>query len=247
MLLSNKVAIITGGSRGIGKAIVHEFSKEGANVAFNYLKSENKAKKLKKDIELSGREALIVKGDVNDFEAMKKLTSEVKEKFGKIDIIVNNAGMLRDKALMFMEKEDWESVISTNLTGTFNLTRAAIVTLLKEKGGNIINITSIAGLTGMPRQTNYSASKAGIIGFTKALAKEVGPYNIRVNAIAPGFTETDMVKDMKKEYKEEIMKRIPMGRFGRVEEIAKLAVFLASDESKYITGEIISIDGGLVM
>ncbi len=247
MLLSNKVAIVTGGSRGIGRAIVEAFAAEGASVAFNYLKSEDKAVALKEQIETQGGKTLIFKRDVKNLDAMKKMVEGVKKEFGRLDVIVNNAGILKDKALMLMEEDDWGDVISTNLSGTFNLARAAIVTFLKQKAGNVINITSVAGITGMARQTNYSASKAGVIGLTKALAKEVGPYNVRVNAIAPGYTDTDMVQGLKDDFKKKVLEMIPLGRFGKAEEVAKAAVFLASDESKYITGQVITIDGGLSM
>jgi len=247
MLLANKVAIVTGGSRGIGRSIVLEFARQGADVAFNFLKSEDKALQLKKEIETIGRKVLIFRQDVKDYDAIKIMVESVKNHFGKLDIIVNNAGILRDKALMLMEEQDWEEVITTNLTGAFNLVRAAIVSFMKQKSGNIINITSVAGVKGMPRQVNYSASKAGMIGLTKALAKEVGPYNVRVNAIAPGYIDTDMVKDLKESYKEELLKRIPLSRFGKSDEIAKVATFLASDKTKYITGQTITVDGGLAM
>ena len=247
MLLKDKVSIITGGARGIGKAIVKEFAAEGAKVVFNYLKSEDKAKALKEEIEAGGGEAMIFKADVKNLESMKKMLEETVDHFGRLDIVVNNAGILKDKALMLMDNDDWNDVISTNLSGTYNLTRAAIVTLLKQKSGNIINMTSVAGITGISRQVNYSASKAGVIGFTKALAKEVGPYNIRVNAIAPGYTETDMIDGIKDENKAKIKEYIPLNRFGDPEEIAKLALFLASDNSNYITGQVITIDGGLSM
>lgn len=247
MLLSGKVAIITGGSRGIGKAIVSEFARQGARVAFNFMKSEDKALELKKEIEKNGGKALTFRQDVKDYDAIKVMVEGVKSHFGRLDIIVNNAGILRDKALMLMEEQDWEDVISTNLSGAFNLIRASIVNFMKQKSGNIINITSVAGIKGMPRQVNYSASKAGIIGLTKSLAREVGPYNVRVNAIAPGYIDTDMVKDLKDGYKEELLKRIPLNRFGKSEEVARVAAFLASDEARYITGQVITIDGGLAM
>ncbi len=247
MLLKNKVAIVTGGSRGIGGAIVKEFSANGAKVAFNYLNSKDKARELKEEIESAGGEVYIFQGDVSNYDSMRKFVEEVKSHFGGLDIVVNNAGILRDKALMLMAQEDWNEVISTNLSGTFNLTRAAIVTLMKQKSGVVINITSVAGITGIPRQVNYSASKAGIIGLTKSLAKEVGPYEIRVNAIAPGYTNTDMINGLKDEFVEDIKKQIPLGRFGSPEEVAKTALFLASEKSSYITGQVITIDGGLVM
>lgn len=247
MLLKNKVAIVTGGSRGIGRAIVLEFAKHGANVAFNFVKSEDKALALKKEIENAGGKALTFRQNVKDYNAIKVMVEGVRSHFGRLDIIVNNAGILRDKALMLMEEQDWEDVISTNLSGAFNLIRAAIVTFMKQKSGNIINITSVAGLKGMPRQVNYSASKAGLIGLTKSLAREVGSYGVRVNAIAPGYIDTDMVKDMKEGHKEELLKRIPLNRFGTSAEVARVAVFLASNRARYITGQVVTIDGGLVM
>ncbi|MBL7156736.1 MAG: 3-oxoacyl-[acyl-carrier-protein] reductase [Candidatus Omnitrophica bacterium] len=247
MLLKDKVAIVTGGSRGIGEAIVREFARQGVNVAFNFLKSEDKALKVKKEIEEKGGKVLTFRQDVKEYDSIKVMVEGVKSHFGRLDIIVNNAGILRDKALMLMEEQDWEDVISTNLSGAFNLVRAAIVTFMKQKSGNIINLTSVAGLKGMPKQVNYSASKAGIIGLTKALAKEVGPYNVRVNAIAPGYIDTDMVQGLKENYRKELLKRIPLNRFGKADEVAKVAAFLASDEAKYITGQVITIDGGLAM
>ena len=247
MFLKEKVAIVTGGSRGIGEAIVREFVGQGVNVAFNFLKSENKALQLKKEIEEKGGKALAFRQDVKDYGAIKVMVEGVKSHFGRLDIIVNNAGILRDKALMLMEEQDWEEVIATNLSGAFNLIRAAIVTFMKQKSGNIINITSVSGIKGMPRQVNYSASKAGIIGLTKALAREVGPYNVRVNAIAPGYIDTDMIAGLKDSFKEELLKQIPLSRFGKAAEVGKVAAFLASNESKYITGQVITIDGGLAM
>ena len=247
MLLKDKVAIVSGGSRGIGRAIVLELANEGANVAFNYLKSKDLAEEVKKEVESKGRKVLVFQSDVKDLEAMKRMVEETKKHLGGLDIVVNNAGILKDKALMLMEEVDWEEVISTNLSGAFNLVKAAIVTFMKEKKGNIINITSVTGMKGAPRQVNYSASKAGLIGLTKSLAKEVAPYNIRVNAIAPGFIETDMLGGLKEDYKEKLLKRIPLSRFGASEEVAKVATFLASDESSYITGQVIPADGGLAI
>ncbi len=247
MSLSDKVAIVTGGSRGIGRAIVLELASRGADVAFNYLKSEEAAGALKKEVESMGRRALIFRADVKSLDSMKNMIQDVKDKLGRLDIAVNNAGILRDKALMLMEEQDWGEVIATNLSGSFNLVRAAIVTFMKQKSGNIINITSVAGVTGTPRQVNYSASKAGMIGLTKSLAREVGPYNIRVNAVAPGYIETDMVSGIKDDLKSGINKRIPMNRFGRPEEVAKVISFLASDEAGYITGEVVLVDGGLAI
>ena len=247
MLLKDKVAIVSGGSRGIGRAIVLGLASNGADVAFNYLKSKDQAEEVKKEVELKGRKAIVFQSDVKDFEKTKEMIDKTREVLGGLDIVVNNAGILRDKALMLMELSDWEQVISTNLSGAFNLVRAAIVGFMKEKKGNIINITSIAGLKGAARQVNYSASKAGLIGLTKSLAKEVARYNIRVNAIAPGYIDTDMVSAFKESYKNELLKAIPLNRFGNSEEIARVASFLASEESGYITGQIIPVDGGLAM
>ena len=247
MLLKGKVAIVSGGSRGIGRAIALELASEGVDVAINYLKSGEKALEVKKEIESKGRKALVFKSDIKDFEATKKMVEETREKLGRLDIIVNNAGILKDKALMLMQPEDWQDVISTNLSGAFNLVKAAIVGFMKEKSGNIINITSVTGLKGAPRQVNYAASKAGLIGLTKALAKEVAPYNIRVNAIAPGYIDTDMVSGFKEDYRRELTSKIPMGRFGVSREVAKVATFLASDNACYITGQIIPVDGGLAI
>lgn len=246
-MLKNKTAIISGGTRGIGRAIAEELAKEGANISFNYLKSKEEADELERKISSLGVKAKAYQVDIKDFEAVHQWVKDTKEYFGALDIIVNNAGIIIDKALALMEKEDWHNVIDTNLNGFFNLTHAAIITLLKQKNGSIINITSVTGIVGMPRQTNYAAAKAGIIGFTKSLAKETAPYNIRVNAVAPGFIETDMLKDLKVQYKEDVLKKIPLGRFGRPIDVAKAVKFLVSEEARYITGEVIVVDGGLTM
>lgn len=245
MLFEGKTVIISGATRGIGRAIALELAREGANISFNYLKSATEAKELEKELKAFKIKAKGFQSDIKDFEAVKKWVEETKEFFGGLDIVVNNAGIIRDKALAMMELSDWQDVLDTNLGGTFNLTRASIITFLKQKNGQIINITSVTGVTGMPRQTNYAASKAGIIGFTKALAREVAPYGIRVNAVAPGFIETDMLSELKPEYKEAITKRVPLGRTGKAEEVAKAVKFLASDAAHYITGQTIIIDGGL--
>lgn len=245
MPLKGKSAIVTGGSRGIGRAIVIMLAKEGANVAFTYVKSSLEAENLKVEIEKQGVKALALQIDVRDFDKTKELVEKTKLAFGKLDILVNNAGITKDMALMFMTREDWQNVIDTNLNGLFNVARNVIVTFLKQKSGDIVNITSISGIIGMARQTNYAASKAGIIGFTKSLAKETAAYNIRVNAVAPGFIETDMVSSLKEEYKNELKKVIPLGRFGRAEEVANAVRFLLSEESGFITGQTIVVDGGL--
>jgi 3-oxoacyl-[acyl-carrier protein] reductase len=245
MLIRNKVAIISGATRGIGRAIALELAREGANISFNFLKSAQEALALEKEIAALKVKVKSFQVDIKDFSAVTEWVNSTKEIFGGLDIVVNNAGIIRDKALAMMVPEDWLEVINTNLIGTINLSRAAIITLVKQKEGNIVNITSVSGITGLPRQTNYSASKAGIIGFTKALAKEVAPYNIRVNAVAPGFIETDMLADLKDELKNKVMGKIPLARFGKSEEVAKVVKFLVSDMAGYITGQTIVLDGGL--
>jgi 3-oxoacyl-[acyl-carrier protein] reductase len=245
MLFKDKAAIITGGTRGIGKAITLMLAAEGADVAFTYLKSAKEADELVKEIEGMGKKALALQIDVRDFQKSKELVEKVKLAFGKLDILVNNAGITKDKALMLMAKEDWEEVIDTNLSGTFNVTRNVIVTFLKQKSGNIVNITSVSGIAGMSRQINYASSKAGIIGFTKSLAKEVASYNIRVNAVAPGFIETDMISGLKEEYRNELTERIPLGRLGTTHDVAGVVKFLLSDAASYVTGQVIVVDGGL--
>lgn len=244
-LLKDKVAIVTGGSRGIGRAIALELIHCGAKVVFTYLKSQGAAALLLDEIKALGGEAEAVKSDSRDFAEAKNAIEETLKKFGSLDILVNNAGIIKDKALMLMDPSEWQEVIDTNLTGYFNMARNSIVTMMKQKSGNIINISSVAGVVGTPRQVNYASAKAGIVGLTKSLAKEVAAYNIRVNAVAPGYIETDMTKDLKQ--KENLLKMIPAGRFGNPEEVAKTVSFLASDRSDYITGQVIKVDGGLAM
>jgi len=246
-MLKNNVAIVTGGTRGIGRAIVLALAKEGVKVAFNYIKSDKESRELLKEVETLNSEALSYKFDVRNFNSAKEFTEKVRDYFGSLDILINNAGIIKDKALMMMDESDWRDVIDTNLTGYYNLARACIVGFMKQKSGNIINITSSAGISGTARQTNYSASKAGIIGFTKALAKEVAAYNIRVNAVAPGFIETDMVKLLKDDYKEKLKATIPKGEFGKPQDVANAVLFLLSDASGYITGQVLRVDGGMVL
>lgn len=243
--LKDKTVIVSGASRGIGRAVALELAREGANISFNFRISEVEAKDLEKEIQGLGVKAKGSQVDIKDYDAVKSWVDDTVSSFGSLDIIVNNAGITKDGALALMSPDNWKEVISTNLDGTFNLTKAAILIFMKQKSGNVINITSISGMMGMARQTNYSASKAGIIGFSKSLAKEVAAYNIRVNAVAPGFVETDILKDLKEEYMEQMLKMIPLGRLGEPVEVAKAVKFLASDDSKYITGQTIVIDGGL--
>jgi 3-oxoacyl-[acyl-carrier protein] reductase len=220
-------------------------AEEGANISFNFLKSEKEAEDLEKEIKKLGVKAKSFKVDIKDYNAVKSWVDDTREFFGGIDIVVNNAGVIKDKALALMEPDEWREVLSTNLDGTFNLTRSVIVTFIKQKSGIIINVSSVSGIIGMARQTNYAASKAGIIGFTKSLAREVAPYNIRVNAVAPGFTETDMLKDLQEDYKQQIIQQVPLNRLGRPEEIAAAVKFLVSDNARYITGQTLVLDGGL--
>lgn len=243
--LSGKVAIITGGTRGIGKAILLSLCKEGVLCAFTYLTNQELSENLLRDIESMGRRAIAARVDVRDYDGVKQFVDSVKDTFGGIDILINNAGITRDKSLFMMSREDWRDVIDTDLTGVFNVTRSCITTFLKQKSGIIVNISSSSGIHPLPGQTNYASAKAGVIGFTKALAKEVAPYNIRVNAVAPGFIETDMTRVLSEKYRERLIKTIPAGRFGTPEEVARVVLFLCSNESAYITGQTIEIDGGL--
>ena len=245
--MKDKVAIVTGGTRGIGKAIVLELAKKGCNVAFNYSKSEEQANALVKEIESQGVKALAKKLDVSDFEAAKSMVKEVKETFGQIDYLVNNAGITRDKLLVLMSENDWDDVINTNLKSAYNFSKAVVASMIKQKSGNILNITSVSGISGVAGQVNYSSSKAGMIGFTKALSKEIGKANINVNAIACGFIKTDMTSSLPEEYKKKMTDMVSLKRFGRPEEVAKIAVFLLSDDEKYITGHVLSVDGGLTI
>lgn len=243
--LHEKTVIISGAARGIGRAIAVELAREGANISFNYLQNEQAAADLVGELNRLGTSANAFKADIRDYDAVKAWVEETKKIYGAIDIVINNAGVIKDKALALMDNDDWHSVINTNLDGTFNLTRAAIISLIKQKSGVVINMSSVSGMIGLSGQTNYAASKAGIIGFTKSLSREVGPYNIRVNAIAPGFIETDMLKDITTEYREQMIKQIPLSRLGSVEEVAKLVKFLASEDAGYITGQTFVIDGGM--
>jgi 3-oxoacyl-[acyl-carrier protein] reductase len=241
----NKVAVVTGGTKGIGRSVVLALCREGADCAFTYAKDSRMAGSLAQEVKDLGRRAAPFQLDVRDFEGTKLFIEEVKKTFGRLDILVNNAGITRDKSLMMMNKEDWADVIDTDLTGVFNTTRACIITFLKQKSGNIVNVSSVSGIHPLPGQVNYAAAKAGVIGFTKSLAKEVAPYNVRVNAVAPGFIDTDMTAGFSEKFREKAMKMIPLDRFGTPDEVAQAVVFLLSDRSRYITGEVLQIDGGL--
>lgn len=243
----NKVALITGATRGIGKQIAITFAKEGYNLIINYRKENDELYELKNEIEKNGVEVLLVSGDVSNFEDCEKFIKKGIEKFQNIDVLVNNAGITKDMLLARMKPEDFEKVIDVNLIGTFNVTKNVIPYMMKARNGRIINISSVVGESGNAGQTNYSASKAGIIGFTKSLAKEVASRNILVNAVAPGFIETDMTNVLKEEIKNEISKNIPLKRMGTAKDVANVVKFLASDDSSYITGQVINIDGGMLM
>ena len=243
----NKLAIITGGTRGIGKQIALTFAKEGYNIAINYRTENEDLKNTKKEIEENNVKCFTFQGDVTNFKDCEQFVKQIVEEFGNIDVLVNNAGITRDTLLMRMKEEDFKQVIDTNLIGTFNVTKNVIGNMIKAKNGRIINISSVVGISGNAGQTNYSASKAGIIGFTKSLAKEVASRNITVNAVAPGFIETQMTDVLKEDIKEEIAKKIPLKRMGTPQDVANVVKFLASNDSSYITGQVINIDGGMLM
>jgi len=245
-LLEGKVALITGASRGIGKGIAQKFAGHGANIAFTYLSSDEKAKALEKELEASGVKVKAYKSDAADYKSAEELINSVVTDFGTIDVLVNNAGITRDGLLMRMSEENWDDVLKTNLKSVFNTVKAIQRTMLKQRSGSIINLTSVVGIKGNAGQANYSASKAGIIGFTKSVALELGSRNIRCNAIAPGFIETEMTGELDEKMVEEWRQAIPLKRGGTPEDVANLALFLASDMSQYITGQVINVDGGML-
>ncbi|MCA1040733.1 3-oxoacyl-[acyl-carrier-protein] reductase [Bacillus infantis] len=247
MKLDGKSAIVTGASRGIGREIALELARQGANVAVNFSGSEAKANETVEEIKALGRDAFAVKADVSDSEAVTAMMKETLEKFGSIDILVNNAGITRDNLLMRMKEEEWDEVISINLKGVFLCTKAASRQMMKQRSGRIINVSSIVGVSGNPGQANYVAAKAGVIGLTKTSAKELASRGITVNAIAPGFISTDMTDKLNEEVKEQMLSGIPLGRLGEPSDIAKVALFLASEDSRYMTGQTLHVDGGMVM
>ncbi len=245
-LLKDKIAMVTGASRGIGAAIAKRLASEGAKVAINYNSSKEQALQVLSAVQ-EVSEGMLVQGDVSVQADAEKVLSEVIENWGKIDILVNNAGINRDKLLMRMDASDWDDVMNVNLRGTFLCTKLVLPYLIKQRRGNIVNVSSVVGLSGNPGQVNYAASKAGLVGFTKALAREVASRNITVNALAPGFiTSGGMVDELSSDAKETILKKIPMGRFGTVDEVAECCLFLCSDQSSYITGQVITMDGGMI-
>ncbi len=243
--LPQRTALVTGGSRGIGRAIVRALCGAGVDCAFTYTRDRAGADSLVQEVRSQGRKAFSYQADVRDFEAAKSLVEEVKKTLGTLHILVNNAGITRDKSLMMMSREEWSDVIDTNLSGVFNTTRACIIGFLKQKSGSIVNIASVSGIRPLPGQVNYAAAKAGVIGFTKSLAREVSSYNIRVNAVAPGFIETEMTAELGPNTRERFLDMIPLRRFGTPDEVAKTVLFLLSDESRYITGQTLQLDGGL--
>jgi 3-oxoacyl-[acyl-carrier-protein] reductase len=243
----SKVAFITGATRGIGRAIALELAKEGYNIALNY-RTENEAlESLKKEISEIGVECYPVQGDVSKAEDSERMTKEIIEHFEQIDVLVNNAGITKDNLILRMKEEEFTDVINVNLVGTFNITKNVIKYMTKKRYGKIINLSSVVGISGNAGQSNYAASKAGIIGFTKSIAKELASRNITANAVAPGFIQTDMTNVLKDEIKEAIEGTIPLKRLGTAEDVAKVVKFLASEESSYITGQVINVDGGMLM
>jgi len=244
MMLEGKRAIVTGGSMGIGASIAKVLARQGANVAINYRKHDTEARQVVAEIESLGRKGLAIKADVANFADAQRMVDEVKEKFGGLDILVNNAGINRDSVVWKMTEQQWDEVLDTNLKGYFNYIHAAVGIFREQKSGKIVNVTSINGLRGKFGQTNYSASKAGIIGLTKALARELGKSNVNVNAVAPGLIETEMMKDAPETVKEAALAEIVLGRLGKPEEVAEVIAFLCSEAARHITGEVIRVDGG---
>jgi 3-oxoacyl-[acyl-carrier protein] reductase len=242
-----RTAIVTGASRGIGRGIAKELASRGANIAFSYSQNRDLADQLCDEITATGVRALAFQFDVADSAAAEGMVKAVKGEWGSIDYLVNNAGITRDKLIMMMSEQDWDAVIDTNLKGVFNITKPSVAVMVRQRRGSILNISSISGVVGMAGQTNYSASKAGLIGFTKALAKEVAKRGVTVNALALGLIETDMTSTLAEEYRQKMIDQIPLGRYGTIGEVARIAAFLLSDDAKYITGQVIQADGGLAI
>ena len=247
MQLEGKVALVTGASRGIGRAVAIRLAKSGAKIAVNYAGNQAAAEEVKQIIEQNGGEAILVQADISNAESVDAMVAAVMEAFGRIDILVNNAGITRDTLLMRMKEADWNAVIQTNLTGVFYVTKAVSKIMMKQRYGKIVNMSSVIGLMGNAGQANYAAAKAGVIGFTKSMAKELAARNITVNAIAPGFIATDMTAVLSDKVKEDLATKIPMGRLGEADDIASAVLFLVSDSANYITGQTLNVDGGMVM
>lgn len=246
-MINDKVAIVTGASRGIGAAIAKKLAGLGATVIVNYAGSKDKADMVVREIAEKGGRAIAKKCDISNYGMCQEFIKDVNDEFGSVDILVNNAGITKDGLCMAMKEEDFDAVINTNLKGTFNCIRFVSRIMVKQKAGKIINMASVSGVTGNAGQVNYSSAKAGVIGMTRSVAKELASRNINVNAVAPGFIKTDMTDKLSDKVKEEAVKQIPLGRFGRSEEVANLVAFLAGDDSDYITGQVFNIDGGMVM
>ncbi len=247
MSLEGKTALVTGGSRGIGRACAIALAKAGADIAVNYAGNQAAAEEVEKVIKDMGRRVILIKADVSDGKEAAEMVDKVVKEFGRLDILVNNAGITRDGLLMRMKDEDWDAVINTNLKGAYNCTKAATKPMMKQRYGRIINMSSVVGVNGNAGQANYAAAKAGVIGFTKAVAKELASRNITANAIAPGFIETDMTSILPENVKEDMLKAIPLGCLGQAEDVAEAVLFLACDAAKYITGQTLHVDGGMVM
>ncbi len=247
MTFEGRTAIVTGAARGIGRAIALELARKGCNIAFNYAHSEADAEQLAGEIGSHGRRVISLKVDVTDTSAVESMVHTVRSELGGVDFLVNNAGITRDKLILRMTEQDWDDVVDTNLKGAFHFCKAVAGPMLKARFGSILNITSISGIVGMAGQANYAASKAGMIGLTKALAKEVASRNITVNALALGLIQTDMTEKLPADYRQKLLSAIPLNRFGSVEEVAHIAVFLLSDDARYITGQVIQADGGLAI
>lgn len=246
-MLDSKVAIVTGASRGIGREIALTLAEAGVNVVVNYMGNKDKAEEVANKIEEFGRESLVIQADVSNSKDVDKLISETLSKFGRVDLLINNAGITRDNVIMRMKEEDWDKVIDTNLKSVFLLSKAVSRTMMKQRQGKIINISSVVGVLGNPGQANYVAAKSGVIGLTKTLARELSTRGITVNAVAPGYIDTDMTTDLSEDVKEQLLKQIPLSRLGSSKDVANVVKFLVSDDASYMTGQVLHVDGGMVM